>query len=856
MKSFYLRSFVNTIYFTTFAKVKQRKVLVMAKSIRESEIKNRIRQEYFSDYDWTKALGDIDLTVCSNPIIGTPQVTYLWCETKNGTKRDIYESFIQLIITIGKARTYESEMPPYFLGAADAEKIAFVEYSKVMQIFSKTDFNWNVTPSDHSTKEFKELYNLLHDELANDVVIFKFAFDDKTLRRFIKKNFREGRDNMAKISVGKNNFTYVYYDWVKSVKDTIAVDWQMMQKAGILDCDFFLADLMSKDGMSIKDKLKVVLEKTKYKVLVKANLGGIFGDAYQEFYFKDNQRAYNQFWNRYDRPPKAIYQRYILERRDLLVPQDIREVKGSYYTPEQWVRLSQEYLAKVLGEDWQEEYYVWDCAAGSGNLLRGLTNKYNIYASTLDDSDVKVMHDAIDGGRLNLVKNNVFQFDFLNDGYKKDEHGNWVSDLENCEKIPESLRNILKDPVKRCKLVIYINPPYKEIAGKALGVNLNYAHDLYADKLSVANRELFAQFMIRVYYEIPLCYIGVFSKLKILNGSNFSEFRRWFKPKLVSLFLVPADTFDNVTGEFPIGFQIWDTKLEELFSFVSGDVYEKGSILIGRKTITLPEPGTYFSNWVSSFKNTGGKRIAWLHACTYNDFQTQRLMNIQVDKPINNSQPRGIYIYDSNLLACAVAFSVRQVPEATWINDRDQFLVPRPSWAGDFVFQTDCLVYMLFHGQTRIESSRGINHWIPFYEEEVNSPSAFNSRFMADFLHGKIERKPIEITGDIFEQQEAEEAAKAIPIENLSPEARAVLEAGKEIWKYYMSKPGISANASFLDIRAFFQGYKTTDKGKRMMNSTSGDETYMNLLKDLREKMKALEAHIEPKIYEHGFLLR
>ena len=108
-----------------------------------------------------------------------------------------------------------------------------------------------------------------------------------------------------------------------------------------------------------------------------------------EFYFKDNQRAYNQFWNRYDRPPKAIYQRYILERRDLLVPQDIREVKGSYYTPEQWVRLSQEYLAKVLGEDWQEEYYVWDCAAGSGNLLRGLTNKYNIYASTLDDSDVK-----------------------------------------------------------------------------------------------------------------------------------------------------------------------------------------------------------------------------------------------------------------------------------------------------------------------------------------------------------------------------------------------------------------------------------------------------------------------------------
>lgn len=814
----------------------------MAKSIRESEIKNRIRQEYFSDYDWTKALGDIDLTVCSNPIIGTPQVTYLWCETKNGTKRDIYESFIQLIITIGKARTYESEMPPYFLGAADAEKIAFVEYSKVMQIFSKTDFNWNVTPSDHSTKEFKELYNLLHDELANDVVIFKFAFDDKTLRRFIKKNFREGRDNMAKISVGKNNFTYVYYDWVKSVKDTIAVDWQMMQKAGILDCDFFLADLMSKDGMSIKDKLKVVLEKTKYKVLVKADLGGVFGDAFKEFFFKDEQRAYNQFWNRYDRPPKTVYQRYILERRDLLVPQDIREVSGSYYTPERWVRLSQEYLAKVLGEDWQEEYYIWDCAAGSGNLLRGLTNKYNIYASTYYDSDVKIMHDAINGGRLNLVKNNVFQFDFLNDDFSR---------------LPESLRQIISDPVRRKKLLLYLNPPYKEIAGTAVGVNQNAIHDRYAEQLSVANRELFAQFLIRIYREIPSCIIGVFSTIKLLYGSSFSVFRQNFRPKLRSLFLVPAYTFDNVKGDFPIGFQIWDTKVVDDFRSVVADVYDEDGASLGEKSIVLPDKERYFSHWIGQNKAKDGLLLGWFDGCTYNDFQKQHYLNIQNDKPANNTQPRGAYIYDANLTAMACGFAVRYVIPANWLNDRDQFLIPNSGWLSDSEFQADCLVYTLFHSQNRISSVGGVNHWIPYYENEVESPSAFNSRFMADFLHGKIERKPIiESTGDIFSQQKAEEAAKAIPIESLSPEAEAVLEAGKEIWRYYMSKPGINANASFLDIRAFFQGYKTTDKGKRMMNSTSDDETYMVLLKDLRDKMKALEAHIEPKIYEHGFLLR
>ncbi len=34
-----------------------------------------------------------------------------------------------------------------------------------------------------------------------------------------------------------------------------------------------------------------------------------------------------------------------LKRRDLLVPQDIRERKGSFFTPKIWVDLSQKYLA-------------------------------------------------------------------------------------------------------------------------------------------------------------------------------------------------------------------------------------------------------------------------------------------------------------------------------------------------------------------------------------------------------------------------------------------------------------------------------------------------------------------------------
>ena len=96
----------------------------------------------------------------------------------------------------------------------------------------------------------------------------------------------------------------------------------------------------------------------------------------------------------------------------LLVPQDIRERKGSFFTPQIWVEKSQSYLSCVLGEAWQEEYYIWDCSAGTGNLLNGLTNYDNVWASTIDRQDVDVMQDRIDNG-WKMAENHIFQFDFL-----------------------------------------------------------------------------------------------------------------------------------------------------------------------------------------------------------------------------------------------------------------------------------------------------------------------------------------------------------------------------------------------------------------------------------------------------------
>ncbi|MCL2118798.1 MAG: hypothetical protein FWH27_10275, partial [Planctomycetaceae bacterium] len=67
---------------------------------------------------------------------------------------------------------------------------------------------------------------------------------------------------------------------------------------------------------------------------------------------------------------------------------------------------------------------------------------------------------------------------------------------------------------------------------------------------------------------------------------------------------------------------------------------------------------------------------------------------------------------------------------------------------------------------------------------------------------------------------------------------------------YYYAQPGCNVNASLYDIREHFQG--RNDKGK--MNNTSDDETYNELIGNLRSALKVLATKIEPKVYEYGFL--
>ena len=696
----------------------------MYTNLQEEELKIRIAEQFFAAFDCGTRIGKIDFCVTQplarrNVTETAPIVSLLWAEAKRGTVSDIYKPLVQLILTIGKARTFDTYLPPPFLAAFDAEKIAFLPYREILPFLALNDFNWNVTPSDTSSREFGLLYAAVRDVLDRTAYLFRYDAHEKELREFIKQELK----------------------------------------------------VSSKPLPLIKNH---------------------------------------------------------------------RERKGSFFTPKIWVDLSQKYLADVLGENWQDEYYVWDCAAGTGNLLNGLTNKYNIWASTLDQQDVDVMKDRIKNG-ANLLESHVFQFDFLNDEFTK---------------LPQPLQDIINDPEKRKKLVIYINPPYKEApkfgTNGQKAVEQSNTNMRYANILKQGTRELFAQFYTRIYYELSNVIIASFSTMKILQGAHFVDFRRFFRAKLEKIFLVPAATFDNVKGQFPIGFMIWRSGIQDKpFSQIIADVYNSDGDNIGNKSIRAYDTTHYMNEWIKPYRaKSGATGIIGKFPFMGNDFQHNNMVQINPKDMLYNAAAGQFYITASNLIQTAVYFAVRKCIPQTWLNNQDQFVCPTAGWQKDNEFQNNTLTFTLF--SNNIQSQYGTNHWIPFTEQEVNAKEKFASHFMTDFIAGKLAKHQL-LDQNTTSLRELGAEKSFVPTEPLvfSAEATAVFDAGRELWRYYHTQPGANPNASYYDIREHFQG--RNEKGR--MNAKSNDAEYNRLLGNLKEAMEALRLKIVPKVYEYGFLI-
>ncbi|MGN8411843.1 hypothetical protein ACR9KE_07070 [Helicobacter pylori] len=880
-------------------------------NLNEEPLKNQIKAEFFKDKKFLYSGDKIDFMLSYQHPNATLPV--LWGEAKRGDFDDLDKAFTQLLLTIGKHKFYTHHTPPY-LCAFNAFRMEFIAFNDtITSFFYKSDINFSIPPSNHNTEGFKHALDAFKAMCKPHKLVFDFKTQSQECKEFIKKYLNSSHLH-NKIQIDKNNFFTIYQKWFEIVKPTIDINWEVAKAKGILDADYYLADLLSDGDKTIIEKLRTILKSSHYKLNRGVNELGKMD--FMEVGFTDNQQAHQEFWSVYERPPKLEFQASILERRDLLVPSDVRERKGAYFTPKIWVEKSQEYLAKALGQDYQEDYIIWDCAGGTGNLLRGLLNKANLYLSTLDHNDVAIVKDLAAKNHLKLLENHVFQFDFLNDDFYS-------------EKVPKSLQEILKDKEKLKKLIIYINPPYAEAGNKskmsgtgehkAKVARDNLICEKYKNELGKANNEVFAQFFMRIYKELNGVILASFSKLKNLQGSNFKKFREVFKAEFKGGFMVPADTFDNVKGQFPIGFLVWDTSsilpkenplnlggnskeekqnsnlildqdnlkynpLKEHFCLLDINAPNRKMFPQSRTrtkgTDILQQPPLTPLHAVSleifdSFGGFLGSKKIYTHTIdkmlTLADY-LQKFQPTKKDTTLGYLDPGRNSFQHQNLVHISVIDKSKQshvkyfpIITPTILLVSIFFSVRhciKATWQNDRdQFYAPC-------NDTWQDDNEFKNNALAFmlFHTQNRITTAQGTNHFIPFSENEVESKERYLSHALLDflkggiKEEGDSLFLNAKKENkplkFSPSASKVFDAGREIYRYYHTQDfthtPYNANASLYDIKEFFQGRNA--QGKLNSPAKAKDEHYKQLYANLQDALKDLAKEIQPKVYEYGFL--
>jgi hypothetical protein len=145
------------------------------------------------------------------------------------------------------------------------------------------------------------------------------------------------------------------------------------------------------------------------------------------------------FFNHFESSYSPTQKEKLTSIVDRLVEDVTRRKQGEFFTPTIWVDKAHEYITSVYGENWKDEYVVWDPAWGTGNLTRDYKFK-ELYVSTLNSSDIETAKQM--GYNPEATK---FQFDFLNDEY---------------EFLPKGLRDAIEGGRK---IIVLMNPPYSSV---------------------------------------------------------------------------------------------------------------------------------------------------------------------------------------------------------------------------------------------------------------------------------------------------------------------------------------------------------------------------------------------------------
>lgn len=762
------------------------------------------------------------------------QTEEVWFEAKAVSTPPII-MFAQLFFYVRAARK-RGEPIPAFLAVIDREKAAIMPTGRVLALLDDKSIVWPKSGSGAG----KELAAQVAPYVQAHIVEYEIAHDESAFLKAVKDAIRERQ--IIRTPITPDNLRQVFDRWVDLIGSELGVTDPV--NFAVL----FFADIMHDGTNEYMSNLPARMLMTAAGPTFLLN-----GKTYE----LASKRGYQNFWAIYHRPPEAKHRHYLLERRDSLLPIDEQKFKGAYYTPLHIADKAYDELKATLGDNWQDRYILWDMCAGVGNLEAKHSNLRNVFMSTLDPPDVTIIksNPAFAGAE-------IFQYDYLNDDIT--DFGEIDYSLSN--KLPPALRQAIADAREGKKgakpILVLINPPYaeamnvdnrKEAGGNAAmkkGVaNTRISHSMTG--LGYAARELFVQFLHRIMLELPSSKLAMFSKLKYVNAPNFAEFRRRWTAQYLGGFIVQSRAFDGLKGDFPIGFLIWDLARNSPAERIDTIALDRGGDALDEKAFYRDLPRAPLAEWIVRSRSNREPALPLNNAltpterthdvrgrywadgaigsmiCKGNDFQNAANATALLSSGYNSAG--AFFVTPENLWQAAVVFAVRRLIKPTWLNDRDQFLQPSQSLSEEF--KSDCLVWMLFNGSNLSAGADGlewngrewslVNHFIPFTEADVGANGRFESDFMARHVAGMT----------------------------FSPEARAVFDEGRALWRRFHATQFPRKIRDELKLNRLDAGWYQV---RRALEAYG--ETELTDFDPFKAAYAVLTEKLRPQVYEFGFL--
>jgi hypothetical protein len=430
-------------------------------------------------------------------------------------------------------------------------------------------------------------------------------------------------------------------------------------------------------------------------------------------------------------------------------------------------------LAQVVGEKWWERNYrLWDMAAGTGNLAWSLPLEAwpSVYLSTLHEEDAEHCRQLFPNAT-------IFQYDYLNDDIERTFAVPGLFALGS--KLPANLLADLVNP--NIKWIILINPPFatSQKAGYS-GESKQSVGDtkirplMHAQGLGEVSRELFAQFLFRIRQEFAgkAAHLGLFSTLKYVNSNNDQKFRdQVFQFGFENGFVFSSANFSGTqaANPFPVGFLVWDLqqrkKLEAQKMEVT--VLDDDTSKIGHKVIVSERRDKFLSKWIdrvpateifpplgsaisvkgdnTDVRDRVAKGFLASLMCNGNDVQHHNNVALLSGPYVSAG---ALSVVPENFEQAMIVHAVRKNVKKTWLNDRDQFLMPESKPGIAFIRQ--CVVWSLFTDSNQTASLRNVvykgetfqivNHFFPFQASAVKKWEVSDSDITRSFTDDTEDR--------------------------------------------------------------------------------------------------------------------